>query len=483
MLNFGLQIKGTKSEGNFKNILSPFDNRIVGKIEIPTISQQEIAIQNAQNSYENIMKNMPSWKRAEILYKVSEFIKRDKELLAQTIAAEGGKPLKDARIEVTRAANTVKMSGDEALQLNGEQITMDRAAGSENHLAFTIKQGLGIVYVISAFNHPVNLICHQLATAFAAGNSALVKPASQTPLSCLKICSYFLEAGLEEGVINVLPIPGAEAEKHISDRRIRFVSFIGSAEVGWKIPKLVANGTGYSLEHGGTAVAVVDKSADLDFASSSILKGGFYHAGQVCVSTQNVFLNEEVYDDFINLIIEKAKKLNTCDPNNENTDIGPIINEWERNRILNQIKQAIDLGAECLIGSNKILDTCIEPTILINTNYEMQVMNSEVFGPVININKYKNLNELIEICNKTPFSFQNAIYTKHIDTAFTFARKINSKTVVINDSTAFRVDWMPFGGAMESGFRVGGVKYSINDLVEEKLIVIKVNDYDARFSI
>jgi acyl-CoA reductase-like NAD-dependent aldehyde dehydrogenase len=479
MLSFGLQIKGAESEGKFKDILSPFDSRIVGRIEIPTIAQQEIALSNAQSTFESIMKNMPGWKRAEILYKVSEFIKRDKELLAQTIAAEGGKPLKDARIEVTRAANTVKMSGDEALTLNGEQITMDRAAGSENHIAFTIKQGLGVVLAISAFNHPVNLICHQVATAFAAGNSVVVKPASQTPLSCLKICSYFLEAGLDDGIINVLPIPGFETEKLLSDSRIRFVSFIGSADVGWRIPKLVARGTGYGLEHGGTAVAVVEKTADLEFASASVVKGGFYHAGQVCVSTQNIFVSEEIYDEFLGLVIEKTKKLVTGDPNDELTDVGPIINKWEHNRIISQIEDALATGAKCVLGGNSIYKSCIEPTIITNTDYDMEIMNSEVFGPVININKFQKLDDVIAQCNKTPFSFQNAIYTKNIDAAFGFARKIDSKAVIINDSTAFRVDWMPFGGSKESGFRVGGVKYSVNDVVEEKLIIIKMHNYDS----
>lgn len=479
MLNFELVIDGAVKTGNFRDVLSPFDSRKVGSVEIPDDAAIEKAMQNAQDTYDNIMRSIPAWKRAEILYKVSDFIKRDSELLAQTIAAEGGKPLKDARIEVARAVNTVKMSGDAALNLNGEQLTMDRATGSENHLAFTIKQGMGVVLAISAFNHPVNLICHQVATSFAGGNSVVVKPASQTPLSCLKICSYFTEAGLQSGIINALPISGSATEKLISDKRVKFVSFIGSAEVGWRIPKLVAPGTGYGLEHGGTAVAVVESSADLDFASSSIVKGGFYHAGQVCVSTQNIFAKEDIFDSLLELIREKTAKLITGDPNDASTDVGPIINDWEHSRVLRQIKDAQNAGAVLTCGGNPIGKSCIEPTILTKTNYDMEVMNSEVFGPVININKYNNLDEVIELCNKTPFSFQNAIYTKNIDAAFKFAYKIDSKAVIINDSTAFRVDWMPFGGAKESGFRVGGVRYSIEDVMEEKLIVVRMHNYDA----
>ncbi len=479
MLIFDNQFQKNDSTATFTEILSPYDKRVVGKFVKPNQSHVELALSLAVESFSNIMKKMPAWKRAEVLYKVSEFIKRDHELLSQTIAAEGGKPLKDARIEVTRAVNTVKMSGDAALTLNGEQLSMDRAAGSENHLAFTVRQGMGVVLAISAFNHPVNLICHQVATAFAAGNCVIVKPASQTPLSCLKICSYFVEAGIDEGIIIALPIAGAETEKIISDCRIKFVSFIGSAEVGWRIPKLIAPGTGYALEHGGTAVAVVESSADLEFASTSIVKGGFYHAGQVCVSTQNVFVKSDIFDELLKKIISKTATLITGDPNDEKTDVGPIINSWEHNRILSLIDEALSMGAILELGGNPLSESCIAPTILSNTNYNMQVMKSEIFGPVININRYNKLDDVIELCNRTPFSFQNAIYTKDIDAAFKFAREIDSKAVIINDSTAFRVDWMPFGGAKESGFRVGGVKYSVEDVSEEKLIVIRMHNYDA----
>ncbi|GAB1372721.1 aldehyde dehydrogenase family protein [Candidatus Kapaibacterium sp.] len=478
MLEFPLQIKNALSTKKYKEIKSPFDGRIVGLVEIPDNAVIEKAMQNADYSFHSIMKIMPAWRRAEILYKVSEFIRRDKEMLAQLIAMEGGKPVKDARVEVARAANTVKMSGDQALSLNGEQITMDRAQGSESHIAFTIKQGMGVVLAISAFNHPINLICHQVATSFAAGNSVVVKPASQTPLSCLMICSYFIEGGLEPGVINPLPISGADTEKLISDRRVRFVSFIGSAEVGWKIPKLVSPGAGYSLEHGGTAVAVVDSVCDTEFAATSIVKGGFYHAGQVCVSTQNVFVHKTIYDELKELILTKTRKLITGDPNDDSTDVGPIINDWEKSRILSQINSAVLGGAQLLCGGNEIHKTCISPAVITKTDYEMDVMREEVFGPVINLNPYTDLNYIIEQCNKTPFSFQNAIYTKDIDKAMSFAHQIDSKAVIINDSTAFRVDWMPFGGSKESGFRVGGVKYSINDVTEEKLVVIKMHKYD-----
>ncbi len=476
MYKFNLFIKNAKPTGKFRQILSPYNSRLVGEVEIPDAEAVEQAFQNAEEMYKSLMVNMPAFQRAEILYKVSNLIKENTEELAQLIAAEGGKPVKDARVEVIRAANTVKMSGDTALTLNGTQLTMDRAKGSENHIAFTIKQPIGAVLAISAFNHPVNLICHQVATSFAAGNTVLVKPASQTALSCFKVVEFFKMAGLEDGVINVIPISGGETDKIVSDKRIRFITFIGSGEVGWNIKKKVHPGCGIALEHGGTAVAVVDKSADLSKALPSIIKGGFYHAGQVCVSTQNVFIHESIFETAKNTLIELAKKLITGDPNDEKTDVGPIINQPEHQRVIDWINLAKEAGANIELGGNAMPNQCIEPTILSNTNYDMLVMNSEIFGPVINLNPYNDLNKVINDCNNTPFMFQNAIYSKDIDVALHFARKVDSKAVIINDSTAFRVDWMPFGGSKESGYSVGGVQYSIEDVIEEKLIVIK-NEY------
>jgi acyl-CoA reductase-like NAD-dependent aldehyde dehydrogenase len=473
MYKFNSLIKNVNKSDDFFYVNSPYDGRITGAVEIPRAEDIEKAFFNAENSFRNTMKKMPAFQRAEILYKTSQLIKQNHEELSQLIASEGGKPLKDARIEVTRAINTVKMSGDEALNLNGSQLSLDRAKGSENHLAFTIKEPIGTVLAISAFNHPVNLICHQAATAIAAGNSLIIKPSEKTPLSCFKIAQYLIESGLPEDCISVLPLTGQETEKIIGDNRLRFVSFIGNASVGWKIPKLIAPGVGYALEHGGTATALIDKSADIDNAVISVTKGGYYHAGQVCVSTQNVFVHESKFEEFLSKFNENVIKLKTGDPNDDTIDVGPIITTQKAEEILGQINEAISLGAELILGGELMENNCITPTILTNTNYDMKVMNSEIFGPVVNVNSFNSIDKVIEDCNNTPYAFQNAVYAQDIDVALYFARNIDSKAVIINDSTAFRVDWMPFGGAKEAGFKVGGIKFSINDLVEEKLIIIK----------
>ncbi len=472
MEDLKLLIANSKNNSNQRLFVNnPYSGELIGSLIKPTDDEIELAFQNASNYFEEFKKNYPAYKRAEILFYVSNKIKQNLDELAKLIALEGGKPLKDAIIEVKRAVNTVKFSADESLRLNGEQISMDRSPNFENHLAFTIKEPIGLVFAISAFNHPVNLICHQVATAIAAGNPVIVKPSEKTPLTCYKICNYFIEAGLDERFISLLPINGYETEKLISDKRIKFISFIGSSEVGWKIPKLIAPGVKYSLEHGGTATAVIDKDINLDYVIKNIIKGAFYHSGQVCVSTQNAFIHKDIFNDFLRLMIDEAKNLKVGDPLDMNTDLGPIITKEKTNQILRN--QSIDLGAIKIYGGEYIGNNCILPTLLTSTNYKMNIMRNEIFGPVLNLNSYNNIDEVINNINNSNYSFQDAIYTNNINLALYFSKNIHSKSVIINDSTAFRVDWMPFGGDKESGFGLGGVKYSINDLLREKLIVIK----------
>ncbi len=468
-----LLIENSKSENKERLIVyNPYNRLPISSIIKPNSSEIELAFDNAYNS-RVIMKQIPAYKRADILYSVSNMILSNSYELAHLIATEGGKPMKDALVEVSRAANTVKFAGDESLRLNGEQFSMDRAQNTENHIAFTIKEPLGVVLAISAFNHPINLICHQISTAIAAGNPIIVKPSEKTPLSAYKITEYFLLAGLPPKAISLLPLNGDETYQIISDKRLSFVSFIGSSKVGWQIPKIISSGVSYSLEHGGTATAIVDSNCYLDLSVNSIVKGAFYHAGQVCVSTQNVFVHQSIYDDFVELLKMKTAQLVIGDPVSEKTDVGPIISTQKKIQIMDDIKDAIDFGANILLGGLELNNTCISPTILENTNYSMRIMKDEVFGPVVNINKFDDINEIVEKINKTPYSFQNAIYTNDINKALSYAKNIQSKSVIINDSTAFRVDWMPFGGELESGFGVGGVKYSIDDLVKDKLIIIK----------
>lgn len=476
MIKIPIIIKNASEYDSIMQVKSPYSGEILADIEKPSQASINKAFENADYYFHNYMKELPAWKRAEILYKVAEIIDDNQEELAMTIALEGGKPLKDARVEVARAVNTVKMSGDEALNLNGEQITMDRAKGSENYLAFTIRKPLGPVLAISAFNHPVNLICHQVATAIAAGNSVIIKPAEKTPISAYKIVQYFFQAGLEQGALNYLPITGLETEKIITRPEIRYISFIGNEQIGWNIKRNVNPGVKVMLEHGGTAATVVDKIANLEKAIPSIVKGAFYHAGQVCVSTQIVYVHSDIYAEFKNKTITAISQLKTGDPSKEYTDVGPVIREEVLDKMEKFIQDAIKNGGKCLIGGKRLAHQCFEPTLIENATSNMLVYKEEVFGPILSLIKYEDINYVINEINSSKFAFQTSIFTQDIDLALHYARKIEQKACMINENTAFRVDWMPFGGYKASGFGIGGMKYAIDDMTNEELIVIK-NQY------
>ncbi len=453
-------------------VRNPYSDEIIGELSKPTIEEIHRAFVVANNFWKKEFKYYPAYRRAEILYKVANRIADNVEDLAISVAREGGKPLKDARVEVRRAINTVKMSADYCLNLSGEQIPMDNSAGTENHLAFTIKEPIGVVLAISAFNHPLNLICHQVATAIAAGNTVVLKPAEKTPLTARLITQYFYDAGLPNEALQFLPITGKETQEILGNDFIRYVSFIGNADIGWQIRRLVQPGVKIMLEHGGTAAAVLDSSANLDNAIQSIVRGSFYHSGQVCVSTQILYIHQNIYNAALKSLIEKVSKLITGDACSDKTDCGPLITPAVVERMKFLVEDAIQKEGKVLIGGTALPNNCFEPTLIDNLSTKMMIYNDEVFGPILGINSFDNINDILEKINNSKFAFQTAIYTQDIDFAMYYARNVEQKAVIINDSTAFRVDWMPFGGYKHSGYGTGGIKYVIEDMLENKLIVI-----------
>ena len=473
MKQYKLFVQNAKPTNIFKDIQSPYSSEFIAKVEQADAGALEQSLKNANYSFHAVMKKMPAYRRAEILYAVSQMIKENHEALALAIVQEGGKPLKDARIEVTRAINTVKMCGDTALELNGDQITMDRASGTEYHIAFTLREPIGPVLAISAFNHPVNLVCHQIASAVAAGNSVIIKPSSQTPISCLKIAEFFYSAGLDPSALSVVTVSGKDIDLIIGDERITFVNFIGGEDVGWELKQKIAPGTKLALEHGGTGTAIIHETADLKTAIPSIIRAGFYHAGQVCVSTQIVYIHESMYEKAVSLLAEAAKKLITGDPARVDTDVGPLIHQKEVARIDLLVKGALHEGARLLCGGTVLPNNCYAPTILAETRKTMKVIACEIFGPVVCVQKYSEMSEVIKEMNESPYSFQSAIYSQDIDAALTAAREIQCRAFMINESTAFRVDWMPFGGSKRSGLGLSGTRDAVFDMTEQKLIVIK----------
>ncbi len=474
MVEKTLLISSARLPEKFYSVLSPFSQAKVATIAVAEPAQIEQALQNASSSAKTFKTDYPAHKRADILNKLAEHLNLQQEDYAQTISLEGGKPIKDARVEVKRAIITIKLAARQAVEMAGRQYPMEQAPGSEAHLAFSIREPLGVVLAISAFNHPVNLICHQVCTALAAGNTVIVKPASQTPCSCLKLCSALIDCGLPAEAVSVVTAKGSDLDQLVSDPRINFVSFIGSSAVGWELRRKIAPGTRLSLEHGGTAQAVLASDCDLDQALPALVKGAFYHAGQVCISTQIIYAHENIFEKALLEVSRQAQKLVVGDPLDPATDVGPIINASELERISSWVKTAKDQGAEIITGGFELPGNCYAPTVLVSTSADMLVRSHEIFGPVVCLVPFNNLQSVVSEINSSQFSFQTSIFSKDISLSHNFARSVTARTVLLNEATTFRVDWMPFGGGKTSGLGTGGVEHSMLEMTEEKLIIQKV---------
>lgn len=456
-------------------VYSPFDNSLLKELPLNNAVEVEMALIQAVKLNKQNPQGLPAYQRIEILEKLADLIAKNQEELIKIATQEGGKPYQDTKVEIIRAINGVKIAAQTISQLNGEQIPMGLTPASTNRIAFTTKEPIGVVVAISAFNHPINLIVHQVATAVAAGCPVIVKPALTTPLSCIEFINLLKEAGLPENWAKVLICDDVLAEKLATDSRVAYLTFIGSAKVGWHLRSKIAPGTRIALEHGGVAPVIVEDDANITELIPAIIKGGFYHAGQVCVSVQRVFVHEKIVQEVTEKLVVEAKKLITGNPLDEKTQVGPLILLKELDRVEYWVNEAINEGAKLLCGGKRISTTCFEPTILLNPSKKSKVSNQEIFGPVICIYTYKNTDEAIAQANALPYAFQSAVFTTTIDKAFSISKQLNASAVMINDHTAFRVDWMPFGGRNVSGIGVGGIQYTINEMLQDKLLVVKTN--------
>jgi len=350
---------------------------------------------------------------------------------------------------------------------------MGHTRSSANRLAFTQREPIGLVASISAFNHPLNLIVHQVIPAIAVGAPVIIKPAQTTPLSCLRLVEILEEAGLPQGWCQALILENTEAEKLVTDSRVNFFSFIGSPKIGWMLRSKLAPGTRCALEHGGAAPVIVDQSADIDKVIESVLKGGFYHAGQVCVSVQRIFVPETLSAAFAKQLAAGAEMLKVGDPMNPDTEVGPLILPREVDRVAEWVEKARESGATVLCGGQKQSETVYLPTVLLNPPNDADVSNREIFGPVVCVYSYADKSEAIKIANSLPYAFQAAVYTNDLTDALDTSNKLNATAVMVNDHTAFRVDWMPFGGRNQSGVGMGGIQYTMHEMTHEKMLVIK----------
>jgi acyl-CoA reductase-like NAD-dependent aldehyde dehydrogenase len=390
------------------------------------------------------------------------------------IAREGGKPLPDAIIEVTRAIDGIHNAADELRNLAGREIPMGLSPAAADRWAFTTREPIGIVAAISAFNHPLNLIVHQVAPAIAVGCPVIVKPAGTTPLSCLDFVALVHEAGLPEAWCqSFIPETTELAEKLATDPRVAFLSFIGSAKVGWYLHSKLAYGARSALEHGGAAPAIVDRSADLDTIIEPIVKGGYYHAGQVCVSTQRIFVHQDIAGEFTERLVARVKALRVGDPVLKDTEVGPLILPKEVDRIASWVDEAVQAGAVLATGGGRLSETTLEPTVLLAPPADARVSQLEIFGPVVCVYPYRDLDDAVAQANSLPVAFQASIFAKDIDIAMRAANHLDASAVMINDPTTFRTDWMPFAGRRESGHGTGGIPFTMRDMTQEKMILMR----------
>lgn len=456
------------------DVLNPFDFEKVGQIKTCTWADIDGMLDGASELFKKRSSWLPAFERIAILQKTAALMRARFDELALVIAQEGGKPLMDARIEVERAIGGVELCVHEIGQMGGQQIPMDLTEAGSGRIAFTQREPIGVVVATSAFNHPLNLIVHQVGPAVAVGCPILVKPALETPLSCKTFVEILHEAGLPAEWCRFAPCEIDVAEKMVTDPRVAFFSFIGSARVGWMLRSKLAPGTRCALEHGGAAPVIVDDTADVDAMIPLLVKGGFYHSGQVCVSVQRVFSPKKTARAIAEKLAHAASQLmvgNAIDPN---VDCGPLIRPGEVDRVEEWVNEAVSEGAQVLTGGKRLGPTTFQPTVLLDPPSNVRVSRMEVFGPVVCVYSCNDLDEAILRANEIPFAFQAAVFTRELDAAMRTVKDLNASAVMVNDHTAFRVDWMPFAGRGQSGYNIGGIGYTMHDMTQDKMAVIKL---------
>lgn len=468
---YPLHVPGARGAGTLE-VAAPWDRTPIATVEQADGDGIERALETAVKLHRDRDQWLSPARRIEILDRAVEILKSRRDELAIEAAREGGKPLVDSQVEADRAIDTVRICVEELRTQGGREIPMNVNPASVDRLALTTYEPRGVVVAFSAFNHPLNLIAHQVAPAVATGCPVIVKPAEATPLSCWRFVEILYEAGLAEPwcqalLTTDLDIAGALA----TDPRVGFFSFIGSAKVGWMLRSKLAPGTRCALEHGGAAPVVVAADADIETALPLLAKGGLYHAGQVCVSVQRVFAERSIAREVAERLTALAEEQIVADPTSSESNVGPLIREAEVDRVGTWVDEAVEAGAEKLTGGEALSTTTYAPTVLFDPPADARVSTQEIFGPVIGVYPYDDLDHAIERSNALPYAFQAAIFTRDLDTAFRGARRLDAATVMVNDHTAFRVDWMPFAGARESGLGTGGVPYTMDDMQLEKLTV------------
>ena len=473
-LDFPLLVAGDAEPAGSLDVRSPYDGALLGRVATGGVDHVEHGLSEAHATFRDRDGWLPVPKRISILKRAAELMEDRAEDLALLAASEGGKPLLDSRVEVTRAIDGVRLCVEALRGEAGTGIALGTTPASAGRQAFTHKEPIGVVVAVSAFNHPLNLIVHQVGPAVAAGCPVIIKPAADTPLSCLAFVEILRDAGLPSSWCQAIVTgDNATAEALVTDSRVGFFSFIGSARVGWMLRSKLAPGVRCALEHGGAAPAIIGASADTDATLASLLKGGFYHAGQVCVSVQRVFVPRSMSRRIAEQLAAAADRLAVGDPTLETTEVGPLIRHREVDRVAEWVDEAVAGGATLLCGGKRISDSCYSPTVLLDPPNDAKVSQLEVFGPVVCVYGYEQIEDAIASANALPTAFQAAVFTQELDEAIDVSQRLDASAVMVNDHTAFRDDVMPFAGLRESGLGVGGIPYTFEDMQIDKMVVVK----------
>lgn len=458
-------------EGGLLQDRSPATGETVALVTQASRQQMEQAIAAAQKAFASY-RHTPAHQRGRMLAAASRLIDERSEELARLIAREVGKPVKTARAEVQRAVQTFRLAAEEAPRLYGDTIPMDAVPGGEGRQGFFIRQPIGVVGAITPFNFPLNLVAHKVAPALACGDTVVHKPASHCPLTALELGRILTEVGFPPGTVNVLPCPGAVADVMITSPKVAMISFTGSVPVGQDIRQR-AGLKHITLELGSNSANVVCPSANLDRAAQALAVGGFAYAGQVCISVQRIYIQRSVWRPFLDRFIPRVEALVVGDPLDETTDVGPMITEEEARRAQEWIQEALAQGARLLVGGRRE-GAYLYPTVLSDVTPQMRVVCDEVFAPAVTVTPFDTFDEAIALVNDSRYGLNAAVFTNDLREAFMAVEGIEAGSVIINDSSAYRADHMPYGGVKESGLGREGVRFAMQSMTEIKFASISL---------
>ncbi|WNS78518.1 aldehyde dehydrogenase family protein [Domibacillus sp. DTU_2020_1001157_1_SI_ALB_TIR_016] len=458
-----------KTANQYTPLYSPYSGECIAEVPAATLEEVEFALQSAYEA-RNIIASMPSHRRASILENLVKLLEEKADEAAQILALEAAKPITTAKAEIARTIQTYKFAAEEAKRIHGETIPVDAAPGGEGRIAYTVREPIGVVAAITPFNFPMNLVAHKVGPAIASGNTVVLKPAQQTPLSAFFLAELLQEAGLPAGALNVVTGSGSLiGEKLVTDERVQKISFTGSPEVGIGI-RNKAGLKRVTLELGSNAAVIIDKDVDIDSIIARCVSGAFAFQGQVCISLQRIYVHEELYSAFVEKFVAATQKLIIGDPLDASTDVSALISSKDVQRALGWIEEAKQQGAKLAAGG-QTKNNILYPTVLLDVDPTLKVSCQEVFAPIVLINKFSSVDEAIELVNDSKYGLQAGIYTQNIHTALKATQQLHVGGVIVNDIPTFRLDHMPYGGVKESGIGREGVKYAIEEMTEQKLIV------------